>query len=134
MFDRIEQRSSPCRHRSREPKLSCGISRPLSCVISEHWALPGRRKWFQPELWVLLRDYCITDDKRSKHPGTLGCVGLATATLYACHLIHLGILVVGCHARPMMQSYYSIDLLEDAVRYVCGCSRFPNHTSVRCPS
>ena len=41
----------------------------------------------------------------------------------------------GCPPREsMMQSYYSIGLLEDVVHYVGKRSRLPNHTSVRCSS
>ena len=41
----------------------------------------------------------------------------------------------GCPPRkPMMQSYYSIDQLEDVCMLCRQCSRLPNHMIVRCPS
>jgi hypothetical protein len=52
MSDRIEQRSLPRRHGSQQPKLLHGILRPLSCVMTEPWALPGETELSRPELGV----------------------------------------------------------------------------------
>jgi hypothetical protein len=41
----------------------------------------------------------MTVDMRSKHPRTLGCDRMATAMLRACHLIYIGIVVVGRHVN-----------------------------------
>jgi hypothetical protein len=41
----------------------------------------------------------MTADMRSKHPRTLACDGMATATLHVCHLIYIGIVVVVRHVN-----------------------------------
>jgi hypothetical protein len=51
------------------------------------------------------------------------------------HVINLHRHSCGCPPRqPMMQSYCSIDLLEDVCTLCWQRSRLPNHTSGRCPS
>jgi hypothetical protein len=60
---------------------------------------------------------------------------MATASINdTCRLIYIGIVVVVHHVTPMMQSYYSIDLLEEVCTLCQQCSQLPNHTNVGCPS
>jgi len=41
----------------------------------------------------------MTVDMRSEHPRRLVCDGMATATPCVCHLIYIGIVVVGRHVN-----------------------------------
>jgi len=82
----------------------------------------------------------LADDMRPNATPHIGACATATARAFrsdtkVCVSSNLHQHSGGCPpCKPMMQSYYSIDQLEDAVRYVSSRSRIPNHTSVRCPS
>jgi hypothetical protein len=131
MSDRIEQRSSPRRHGSCWPKLLRGILRPA--VLCDVGALgtPQPMGMLPAQAGCDWEIIILADDMR---PGATPHIGLyRNGNCNAkCMSFNLYQHSSGWPPRkPMMQSYYSIDLLEDVCTLYRYRSRLPNHTSVR---
>jgi hypothetical protein len=57
----------------------------------------------------------MTVDMTSEHPCTLVCVRKATATLHECHLIYVGIVVVGRHVN--LSCYHTTVVISSKTLY-----------------
>ena len=124
----VEQRSSYSQTRQ---SLVAAITWDLETVVlCDIGALGTPRPKRTVPAWAAmwLRDYGMTVDMRSKHPRTLSCDGTATATLCACHLIYIGIVVVVCHVNRWCNH---TTVLISTMAFYTMLANVPNYRTIR---